>query len=231
MLIGILALQGDVAEHQAALAALGAETRLVRLPHQLQEIDGLIIPGGESTTMALLLDRYGLRQPLLARLTGGMPAWGTCAGMVLLARRLTDDRPRPLGVIDMVVSRNAFGRQVESFETDLVVAAIGEAPLHAVFIRAPAVVETGPATTVLARMPDGRAVAVQHGPHLATAFHPELTPDRRLHHHFLRSVGHALQRARSAPQPSPAGATSAPAPPTARSPIGSAAHARNPTGS
>ena len=198
MLIGILALQGDVAEHQAALAALGAETRQVRLPHHLQEIDGLIIPGGESTTMALLLDRYRLRQPLLARLTGGMPAWGTCAGMVLLARRLTDDRPRPLGVIDMVVSRNAFGRQVESFETDLVVAGIGQDPLHAVFIRAPAVVETGPATTVLARLPDGRAVAVQHGPHLATAFHPELTPDRRLHRHFLRSVGHAMQRNRTA---------------------------------
>ena len=188
VLIGILALQGDVAEHQAALAALRTDTLPVRLPRHLEAVDALIIPGGESTTMALLLDRYRLRQPLLARLAGGMPAWGTCAGMVLLARRLTDDRPQPLGAIDMVVSRNAFGRQVDSFETELTVAAIGAAPLHAVFIRAPAVVEVGAAARVLARLPDGRAVAVQQGPHLATAFHPELTADRRLHRHFLRTV-------------------------------------------
>ena len=188
VLIGILALQGDVAEHQAALAALRTDSLPVRLPRHLEAVDALIIPGGESTTMALLLDRYRLRQPLLARLAGGMPAWGTCAGMVLLARRLTDDRPQPLGAIDMVVSRNAFGRQVDSFETELTVAAIGAAPLHAVFIRAPAVVEVGAAARVLARLPDGRAVAVQQGPHLATAFHPELTADRRLHRHFLRTV-------------------------------------------
>ncbi len=188
VLIGILALQGDVAEHQAALAALRTDTLPVRLPRHLEAVDALIIPGGESTTMALLLDRYRLRQPLLARLAAGMPAWGTCAGMVLLARRLTDDRPQPLGAIDMVVSRNAFGRQVDSFETELTVAAIGAAPLHAVFIRAPAVVEVGAAARVLARLPDGRAVAVQQGPHLATAFHPELTADRRLHRHFLRTV-------------------------------------------
>ena len=195
MLIGILALQGDVAEHRAALDALETDSLPVRLPDHLQQVDGLIIPGGESTTMALLLDRYRLRQPLLARLAAGMPAWGTCAGMVLLARRLTDDRPQPLGVIDMVVSRNAFGRQADSFETDLIVAAIGEEPLHAIFIRAPVVVEVGHAATVLARLPDGRAVAVQHGPYLATAFHPELTPDRRLHRHFLRSVEHTIRRA------------------------------------
>lgn len=194
MLIGILALQGDVAEHQAALAALATEVLPVRLPRDLETIDGLIIPGGESTTMALLLDRYRLRQPLLARLAAGMPAWGTCAGMVLLAQRLTDDRPQPLGVIDMVVSRNAFGRQVESFETELAVPALGAEPLPAVFIRAPVVVEVGAAATVLARLPDGRAVAVQQGPYLATAFHPELTPDRRLHRHFLRTVRDSLTR-------------------------------------
>ena len=188
MLIGVLALQGDVAEHQAALAALATEVLPVRLPRDLEAIDGLIIPGGESTTIALLLDRYRLRQPLLARLAAGMPAWGTCAGMVLLAQRLTDDRPQPLGVIDMVVSRNAFGRQVDSFETDLTVAALGAEPLHAIFIRAPVVVEVGAAATVLARLPDGRAVAVQQGPHLATAFHPELTADRRVHRYFLRTV-------------------------------------------
>ena len=194
MLIGILALQGDVAEHQAALAALATEVLPVRLPRDLETIHGLIIPGGESTTMALLLDRYRLRQPLLARLAAGMPAWGTCAGMVLLAQRLTDDRPQPLGVIDMVVSRNAFGRQVESFETELAVPALGAEPLPAVFIRAPVVVEVGAAATVLARLPDGRAVAVQQGPYLATAFHPELTPDRRLHRHFLRTVRDSLTR-------------------------------------
>ena len=194
MLIGILALQGDVAEHQAALAALATEVLPVRLPRDLETIHGLIIPGGESTTMALLLDRYRLRQPLLARLAAGLPAWGTCAGMVLLAQRLTDDRPQPLGVIDMVVSRNAFGRQVESFETELAVPALGAEPLPAVFIRAPVVVEVGAAATVLARLPDGRAVAVQQGPYLATAFHPELTPDRRLHRHFLRTVRDSLTR-------------------------------------
>ena len=188
MLIGILALQGDFAEHRAALGALGVDTRLVRLPDELAALDGLIIPGGESTTMALLLDRFGLREPLHARLAGGLPAWGTCAGMVLLARRLTDPRPRPLGIVDMVVSRNAFGRQVDSFETELSLAGIGGPPLHAVFIRAPVVLETGAAVRVLARLPDGRAVAVQQGPHLATAFHPELTADRRLHRHFLATV-------------------------------------------
>ena len=188
MLIGILALQGDVAEHRSALAALQADVHLVRLPRDLEGIDGLIIPGGESTTMALLLDRYQLRSPLLARIAAGMPTWGTCAGMVLLARRLTDNRPQPLGVIDMVVSRNAFGRQVDSFETELAVQGLGSEPLHAIFIRAPVVVEVGDAAGVLARLPDGRAVAVQQGPHLATAFHPELTPDRRLHRHFLHTV-------------------------------------------
>ena len=188
MLIGILALQGDFAEHRAALAALGVGTRLIRLPGELAAIDGLIIPGGESTTMALLLDRYGLREPLRARLAGGLPAWGTCAGMVLLARRLTDPSPRPLGIVDMVVSRNAFGRQVDSFETELSVEGIAGPALHAVFIRAPVVRETGAAVRVLARLPGGRAVAVQQGHHLATAFHPELTADRRLHRHFLATV-------------------------------------------
>ena len=188
MRIGILALQGDFAEHRSALAALRVDSRLVRLPDELSAIDGLIIPGGESTTMALLLDRYGLREPLRARLAAGLPAWGTCAGMVLLARRLTDVRPRPLGIVDMVVSRNAFGRQIDSFETELSVDGIGEPALHAVFIRAPVVRETGAAVRVLARLPDGSPVAVQQGPHLATAFHPELTADRRLHRHFVATV-------------------------------------------
>ncbi len=188
MLIGILALQGDFAEHCAALSELGVQVRLVRLPQELAALDGLIIPGGESTTMALLLDRYRLREPLRKRLAAGLPTWGTCAGMVLLAKRLSDPRPEPLGIIDMVVSRNAFGRQVDSFETELAVAELAGPPLHAVFIRAPIVEATGTAVRVLARLPDGRAVAVQQGPHLATAFHPELTADRRLHRHFLATV-------------------------------------------
>ena len=188
MLIGILALQGDFVEHRTAMEALGVDTRLVRLPDELATIDGLIIPGGESTTMALLLDRYGLREPLRAALAGGLPCWGTCAGMVLLARRLVDVRPRPLGIVDMVVSRNAFGRQVDSFETELSMEVIGEPALHAIFIRAPVVLETGAAVRVLARLPEGPAVAVQQGHHLATAFHPELTCDRRLHRHFLATV-------------------------------------------
>ena len=200
MLIGILALQGDFDEHRAALAAVGVDARLVRLPDELSAIDGVIIPGGESTTMALLMDRYGLREPLRARLAAGLPAWGTCAGMVLLARRLTDPRPRPLGIVDMVVSRNAFGRQVDSFETDLSVAGIGEPPLHAVFIRAPVVRDTGAAVRVLARLPDGRPVAVQQGPHLATAFHPELTPDLRLHRRFLATVAERIAAAAPAPK-------------------------------
>ncbi len=188
MLIGVLALQGDVAEHCAALAELEVQSCPVRLPEELEPIDALIIPGGESTTMARLLDLYRLRAPLQARIAGGMPTWGTCAGMVLLARRLTDARPEPLGTIDMVVSRNAFGRQIDSFESELAVAEIGPGPLHAVFIRAPVVHAVGPEVAVLARLADGRAVAVRQGPHLATAFHPELTADRRLHHYFLRMV-------------------------------------------
>ena len=149
--------------------------------------------------MALLLDRYRLREPLRDRLAAGLPAWGTCAGLVLLARRLSDPRPEPLGIIDIVVSRNAFGRQVDSFETELTVAELKGPPLHAVFIRAPVVEETGAAVRVLARLADGRAVAVQQGPHLATAFHPELTADRRLHRHFLGTVAHyrrSVSRAR-----------------------------------
>ena len=194
MLIGILALQGDFAEHRAALSELGVHVRLVRLPHELPDLDGLIIPGGESTTMAVLLDRYRLREPLRAGLADGLPAWGTCAGLVLLARRLTDSRPVPLGIIDMVVSRNAFGRQVDSFETELAIPELAGPPLPAVFIRAPVVQATGTAVRVLARLPDGRVVAVQQGPHLATAFHPELTADRRLHRHFLATVAEYRDR-------------------------------------
>ena len=186
--IGILALQGDFIEHTAVLQRLGVSAREVRTAPQLADLDALIIPGGESTTMAKLMDIYGLREPLLAHAWAGRPVWGTCAGMVLLANRLIESRPEPLGLMDMLVQRNGFGRQVDSFETDLEVEGMGGGPMHAVFIRAPLVCETGPGLQVLARLESGAVVAARQGNLLATAFHPELTPDNRLHRYFLDLV-------------------------------------------
>ena len=186
--IGILALQGDFIEHTAVLQRLGVSAREVRTAPQLADLDALIIPGGESTTMAKLMDIYGLREPLLAHAWAGRPVWGTCAGMVLLANRLIESRPEPLGLMDMLVQRNGFGRQVDSFEIDLEVEGMGGGPMHAVFIRAPLVCETGPGLQVLARLESGAVVAARQGNLLATAFHPELTPDNRLHRYFLDLV-------------------------------------------
>ena len=186
--VGILALQGDFIEHTAVLQRLGVSTREVRTAAELAELDGLIIPGGESTTMATLMDVYGLREPLLTHARTGRPIWGTCAGMILLADRLVEDRPTPLGLMDMLVHRNGFGRQVDSFETDVELEALSDGPVHAVFIRAPVVRETGPGVQVLARLEEGSIVAVQQGHLLATAFHPELTHDDRLHRYFLEMV-------------------------------------------
>ena len=186
--IGILALQGDFIEHTAVLQRLGVNAREVRTAPQLADLDALIIPGGESTTMAKLMDIYGLREPLLAHARAGRPVWGTCAGMVLLANRLIESRPEPLGLMDMLVQRNGFGRQVDSFETDLEVEGMGGGPMHAVFIRAPLVCETGPGVQVLARLDTGAVVAARQGNLLATAFHPELTPDDRSHRYFLDLV-------------------------------------------
>nr|WP_156753789.1 pyridoxal 5'-phosphate synthase glutaminase subunit PdxT [Actinokineospora pegani] len=197
-LIGVLALQGDVREHAAALESGGARTTTVRRPSELDDVDGLVIPGGESTTMSRLLETFELLEPLRARLAGGMPAYGSCAGMILLADKVLDGRPdqRQLGGIDMVVRRNAFGRQVDSFETDLDLAGVDGGPAHAVFIRAPWVEAVGPAVEVLAAVPDtpaagaaaGRIVAVRQGAVLATAFHPELTGDSRVHRLFVDVV-------------------------------------------
>jgi len=186
--IGVLALQGDFAEHAQALREVGVETREVRLPSHLEGLDGLVIPGGESTTIRRLMDLYHLTEPLVERLRQGWPCWGTCAGMILLARRLADSRPQPLGIMDIEVARNAFGRQVDSFEADLEVPALGPQPFRAVFIRAPVVLGVGEGAEPLARLEDGRVVAVRQGNLLATAFHPELTPDRRFHHYFLGLV-------------------------------------------
>lgn len=190
--IGVLALQGDFLEHGQVLRRLGARPVEVRRPHHLEGLQGLILPGGESTAIARLMDAFGLREPL-RRLAGeGLPIWGTCAGLILLAKRLREDRPTPLGLMDIRVARNAFGRQAESFETDLEVQGLEGGPFRAVFIRAPVVLETGPQVEVLARLPDGTPVAVRQGNLLGTAFHPELTDDLRFHRLFLRLCGPSL---------------------------------------
>ncbi len=187
--IGVLALQGDVREHVAALRGLGAETLEVRTPEDLERVDALVLPGGESTTVSLLLASSGLRQPLQARLAGGMPAFGTCAGMILLAREVVDGRPdqQGLAAIDLTVRRNAFGSQAGSFEADLDVVGIDGGPVHAVFIRAPVVERAGPEVEVLAAV-DDRPVIARQGKILACAFHPELVGDPRLHELFLQEV-------------------------------------------
>ncbi len=187
MRVGVLALQGAFIEHEAKLRELGAQPTQVRLPQQLDNLDGLIIPGGESTTIGKLAVSYGLIEPLRA-FAASRPTWGTCAGMIFLARDIGIDRQPILGVMDIVVNRNAFGRQVDSFETDLEVAGLEGGPFHAVFIRAPVVTAAGPDVDILARLADGRIVAVQQNHLLATAFHPELTPDLRLHQRFLHLI-------------------------------------------
>jgi 5'-phosphate synthase pdxT subunit len=189
--IGVLALQGDVAEHLRALGEVGARASLVRRASELDAVDGLIIPGGESTTMWKLAEIFELAEPLRKRIGGGMPAFGSCAGMIMLASQLAGSASgqEALGAIDMTVRRNAFGRQVDSFESDLAVSGIGEPPFRAVFIRAPWVERIGADVEILATEPaTGRIVAVRQGAALATAFHPELTPDRRIHELFVDMV-------------------------------------------
>lgn len=194
--VGVLALQGDVREHTRALESAGAAVVPVRQPADLARIDGLILPGGESTTIALLLARFGLLEPLRDAIGGGLPVYGSCAGMILLADEVLDGRPdQPtVGGLGIAVRRNAFGRQVESFETDLAWPGLGQ--VHAVFIRAPWVERTGPGVEVLATVPAGlpaagKVVAVRCGSLLATSFHPELTGDRRVHVEFVRMVKEA----------------------------------------
>lgn len=187
-IVGILSIQGDFLEHGQMLGKLGAKTIEVRLPNQLDGIDGLIIPGGESTTIVQLIDRYGFRESLVTKIDAGMPTWGTCAGMIVLSNRLTDKRPEPLHLIDIEVSRNAFGRQIDSFEQDIAVDGISGPDFCAVFIRAPIVNKVGKGVKVLASLKDGRPVAVRQGPILATAFHPELTSDVRFHQLFLNMI-------------------------------------------
>ncbi len=194
MRIGVLALQGAFREHRLVLESLGAEVREVRLPEHLDDLEGLIIPGGESTTMGKLAVEFGLMEPLRWMARSNFPIWGTCAGMILLAKDVGREQPL-VGGMDIVVERNAFGRQVDSFETMLDVpalAAVSEVspppPFPAVFIRAPIVREVGEGVEVLARLDDGRIVAVRQGRLLGTAFHPELSGDDRFHRYFLRLV-------------------------------------------
>ncbi len=193
-MIGVLALQGDVREHRRALESVGARTRLVRCVEELAGLDGIVLPGGESTTMVNLAASFGLLDPLRHAIHAGLAAYGSCAGMILLADRVCDGVPgQPtVGGLDITVRRNAFGRQVESFERDLPMTGVAGPPVHGVFIRAPWVESVGPGVVVLAQVSDpsgaDRIVAVQQGALLATSFHPELTGDLRVHEYFLNVV-------------------------------------------
>lgn len=196
MLIGVLALQGAFIEHQQMLARLGVESREVRQRKHLDGLDGLIIPGGESTTIGKLLDVLGMTEAVRDLGRAGLPIWGTCAGMILLGRDVGDSGSKVveqplLGLMDIRVRRNAFGSQLESFETHLDAPEVADAPIPAVFIRAPVVEEAGPEVIVLAALADGRPVAVRQGALLATAFHPELTGDLAFHRYFAAMVASA----------------------------------------
>lgn len=188
--IGVLALQGDFREHLAVLNALGARAVPVRRPHELDEIDGLIIPGGESSVMDKLARTFGLFEPLKQRIASGLPTYGTCAGLIMLADTVLDaiSGQQSIGGLNVTVRRNAFGSQVDSFETDIAMPVLGEPPVRAVFIRAPVVESVGENVTVLGQIADGRIVAVEQGNLLGTSFHPEVTDDTRFHEYFLRKV-------------------------------------------
>ncbi|MGK5552664.1 pyridoxal 5'-phosphate synthase glutaminase subunit PdxT [Actinomadura kijaniata] len=198
--IGVLALQGDVREHLRALAGTGVRTAAVRRPAELEAVDALVIPGGESTTMWKLATAFELMEPLRKRVEAGMPAYGTCAGMIMLADRITGgvEGQQTIGGIDMTVRRNAFGRQVDSFEAEVPLTGMGDTPYHAVFIRAPWVESVGADVEVLGRAETGpnvgRIVAVRQGRLMATSFHPELTGDFRVHHYFADLVRRAMDQ-------------------------------------
>ncbi|WP_300265792.1 pyridoxal 5'-phosphate synthase glutaminase subunit PdxT [Microbacterium sp.] len=195
--VGVIALQGDVREHERVLQGLGAETVRVRRAEELGRVDGLVIPGGESTVIDKLSRQFGLQQPIREAISTGLPVYGTCAGLILLADRIIDgtEGQQSFGGLDIAVRRNAFGRQTESFEAELTVPALGEEPVHATFIRAPIVERAGADVEVLAALSDRTIVAVRQGNLLGTSFHPEVGGDARFHEYFLR---HVLARVRSA---------------------------------
>ncbi len=197
MIVGVLALQGDVAEHVAALENAGASAIAVKTRAELDRADGLVIPGGESTTVMKLLARFELAEPIVARVRAGMPLWGTCMGMIVVARDVAGLDQPTLGLLDVTVRRNAFGRQNESAEIDLAIPALGPRPFPAIFIRAPWVERAGPAVEVLAER-DGHGVMVRQGAVLGTSFHPELTADPRVHAYFLTMVSAAVGKATTA---------------------------------
>jgi len=189
-LVGVLALQGDFREHIAVIRELGAQAVPVRRPEELASIDGLIIPGGESSVMDKLSRTFGLAEPLKNAISSGLPVYGTCAGLIMLANTVLDaiNGQQSLGGFDISVRRNAFGSQLDSFETDLDIPVLGEPPVHAVFIRAPVVESVGDSVTTLAALDDGRRVAVEQGALLGTSFHPEMTGDTRFHEYFLQKI-------------------------------------------
>jgi len=188
--VGVLALQGDFREHLAVLSDLGADAVPVRRARELEQVEGLVIPGGESTVMDKLSGAFGLREPLQQRIAEGLPVYGTCAGLIMLSDRVLDALPdqQTLGGLDVTVRRNAFGTQVDSFETDLDVDLLDGPPVHAAFIRAPIVEELGADAEAVATLEDGRVVAVRQGNLLGTSFHPEITGETRFHQHFLDLV-------------------------------------------
>jgi 5'-phosphate synthase pdxT subunit len=188
--VGVLALQGDFREHLLVLGELGADAVPVRRESELDQVSGLVIPGGESSVMDKLSRLFGLADPLKARIASGMPVYGTCAGLIMLADTVLDgiEGQQSLGGFDIAVRRNAFGTQLDSFETDLRIPELGDPPVHAVFIRAPVVESVGEKATTLASLPDGRVVAVEQGNLLGTSFHPEVTSDYRFHERFLERV-------------------------------------------
>jgi pyridoxal 5'-phosphate synthase pdxT subunit len=195
MKIGVLALQGAFIEHVSVLQRMGIEAAEVRLPKDLEGLGGLIMPGGESTTILKLMHDFELFKPLKKMIGDGFPVWGTCAGMICLARRVFNSQEsvlEPLEVMDIEVKRNAFGRQVDSFETELDIPALGNKPYHAVFIRAPFIEKAGPQVDILVRLPDGVIVAARQKNLVATSFHPELTDDFRFHEYFIKIVNHKL---------------------------------------
>ena len=204
--VGVLALQGDFREHARILGILGARVTLVRRPEDLEQVDGLVIPGGESTVMDKLSRAFGLAEPLKASIQDGLPVYGTCAGLIMLADTLLDAIPgqRSFGGLDVVVRRNAFGSQNQSFETDIQVPELGGEPVHAVFIRGPVVESVGPSARALATIADGRVVAVEQGDLIGTSFHPEINGDLRFHEYFLTKVGARASAEESAAPTPPA---------------------------
>lgn len=191
--VGVLALQGDFREHLSVIRGLGADAVPVRRTDELAAVDGLVIPGGESSVMDKLARAFGLAEPLKAAIRAGLPVYGTCAGLIMLADRVLDaiEGQESLGGLDVAVRRNAFGSQVDSFETDLAIPELGDPPVHAVFIRAPVVESLGGRARALAVLEDGRVVAVEQGNLLGTSFHPEMTGDTRFHQYFLRKIAAA----------------------------------------